>query len=68
MKCESENGKVGQENTDSIGLNIENDALGSGYFHSHPYAGQPASLQGPPAKKKNILSSPCRFLPFMMWA
>jgi hypothetical protein len=34
LKCESENGKVGQENTDSIGLNIENDAFGSGYFRS----------------------------------
>jgi hypothetical protein len=31
-KNESENGKVGQENTDSIGLNTENDAVRFGIF------------------------------------
>ena len=30
--AKSENGKVGQENVDSIGLNIENDAVRFGIF------------------------------------
>jgi hypothetical protein len=35
---ESENGKVGHENTDSIGLNTENDVVRFGIFlfHFHP--------------------------------
>ena len=41
FKCESENGKVRQENADSIGLNIENDAVRFGIFpfRFHPYMG-----------------------------
>jgi hypothetical protein len=31
---ESEKGKVRQQNVDSIGLNIENDAVRFGYFRS----------------------------------
>jgi hypothetical protein len=36
LKYESErkNSKVGQENTDSIGLNTENDVVRFGYFSS----------------------------------
>ena len=39
LKYESEKGKVGQENADSIKLNIENDAVRFGIFpfRFYPY-------------------------------